>query len=130
MSDEKLVAGDAVAEHRIEGSAVDKAGEAQIEKVEPTPAAVTAAPVVVAPVVESTPKFEGLRCATCREVKQDSQLMKQPIDYKKDADGNTIPSRFSIFCGICQKFLGIYDPVAAKELNTMLARRNEIGTKK
>lgn len=130
MSDEKLVAGDAVAEKRVvDGIAIDKAGESHIEKVEAAveaPAPI-AAPIVVVPATSNEPKFDGMRCATCREVKTDAQLMKQPIDYKKNADGSvsTTPARYSIFCGTCQKFLGIYDPVAQNELNTMLKNRND-----
>lgn len=131
MSEENLVAGDSVAESRKDGDIVDKAGEAVSEKRETAPVVSVAVP---APVVVATtaPRFDGIRCSTCREVKTDEQLMKQPIEYKQNADGSVsvTDARYSIFCGTCQKFLGIYDPVAQNELNTMLKNRNDVETKK
>jgi hypothetical protein len=126
MSDETLRAGDSIAESRKDGEAIDKAGESNTEKREapPAPVAVPVTDVVIDTSV--SPRFDGIRCATCREVKKDEQLMKQPIEYKHNQDGSVsfTGARFSIFCGTCQKFLGIYDPVAQHELSEMLRKRN------
>lgn len=123
---QKLVAGDDVVEKRAADGTTDKAGEAHIE--------VVAAPVAIeAPVeVPTDAKLDGIRCSTCRVIKKDSELMKQPLGYKTNPDGSVELSlaRYSIFCGTCQKFLGIYDPVAQNELDTMLRNRNESAKKK
>lgn len=75
-------------------------------------------------------KFEGLRCSTCRVIKTDEELMKQPLDYKKNDDGSVTPVRYSIFCATCQMFLCIYDPLASKELKDIIDTRNQIETRK
>ncbi len=75
-------------------------------------------------------KFEGLRCSTCRVVKTDDQLMKQPLDYKKNSDGSVTPIRYSIFCSTCQMFLCIYDPLAAEELKDIIDTRNQLEARK
>lgn len=71
--------------------------------------------------------FDNLYCSTCRVRLLDSQLMKTPIDYEINADGSSspIPERYSLFCGTCQKFLGIHDPKAQHELAEMTRIRQE-----
>lgn len=66
-------------------------------------------------------------CSTCRIRLLDSQLMKTAIDYEINADGttSTVPERYSLFCGTCQKFLGIHDPKAQHELSEMTRTRQE-----
>lgn len=79
------------------------------------------------PAVNEPIKFENLYCSTCRSRKTDAELMKTPIDYRVNADGSSasIPERYSLFCGTCQKFLGIYDPKAQQELADMTKTRME-----
>lgn len=65
--------------------------------------------------------FDNLYCSTCQARKSDSELMKTPIDYIVNTDGSSVPvpERYSLFCGKCQQFLGIYDPQVQNELAEM-----------
>ena len=89
------------------------------------------APIVIPTSIEITTvgvNFDNVfYCSTCRLRLSDSQLMKTPIDYEinKDGSSSTVPERYSLFCGTCQKFLGIHDPKAQKELNDMTSQRME-----
>jgi hypothetical protein len=116
---------------------VDTTPVAETEPVAPVEAVVPEAPVEekpVEPVVEVEPepveepvvnaRLDGLRCPTCRDIKSDAQLMKEPLDYRKNADGSVTPTRYSVFCSLCQAFLCIYDPMAQQELRDMLEDRN------
>lgn len=71
--------------------------------------------------------FDNLYCATCKTRKTDAELMKNPIDYRVDADGASIPTteRYSLFCAACQNFLGIYDPKSQHELSEMTRIREQ-----
>lgn len=66
--------------------------------------------------VKKVPVFSDARCGTCRQVIPDDKLMKSKLDEK----------RLSVFCGICQRFLFIYDPAAAQELTEMINKDKEV----
>ncbi len=87
-------------------------------------------PNVVTPKVAVT--FDNLYCSTCQTRKSDSELMKTPIDYVVNTDGSSapVPERYSLFCGKCQKFLGIHDPQVQKELAEMTKTRLGIPNEK
>ena len=61
--------------------------------------------------------FDKVRCSTCKEEKNNADLMKQPLG--KD--------RLSVFCKVCQNFLFVYDPKARQELKKMHDDRKRIG---
>lgn len=73
------------------------------------------------PSIEVPKVFDNLYCSTCQTRKSDSELMKTPIDYIVNTDGSSVPvpERYSLFCGKCQQFLGIYDPQVQHELAEM-----------
>jgi hypothetical protein len=86
-------------------------------------------PVEQSSPVEEAPKeleIEKQNCPTCKVRKLDADLIKQPLGWKKDADGNIKGDiiRCTVFCKQCQTVLTVIDPDAAKELNKIKKERS------
>lgn len=69
--------------------------------------------------------LDHIYCPTCKERKLDSQLLKQPLDYRKQEDGSakTDATRYTVFCAKCQTMLTIIDPEAAAALDKILKNK-------
>lgn len=57
-------------------------------------------------------------CRTCRSNHPGSLMIKRPIEFRRDeftGEVKEVPTRFTLFCGKCDGYLGITDRLKAQE---------------
>lgn len=60
-----------------------------------------------------------IHCSNCRKDYDESEVNKEVLDYVQDPETgkpSATASRYSVFCGACESYLGMADPSRDKTL--------------
>jgi hypothetical protein len=61
---------------------------------------------------------KAFHCSNCRKDYGEDNMKKEFLDYVQGPDGKPVSAgtRYSIFCGVCEHYVGIADPQRDKTL--------------